>query len=334
MALATITGNARIRKWVSQTIGAKFWIINKAIQMEDKFSFIRAQTPSKVNQEPLVFNISNRTAQLQYKSDERWDRARLLKNGIPVVSTYMGDETVPSPTRTQVGLGWKETISSICRIGDSYKKLWWFNSSDVIELHPNIWDVLEAGNYSLSYNKLTQYISYYMLLGEGESWYIDWQLYNRRTIDQVLKDSDEELVFNDVTLSAELLHYPVDDKTKAILYKHAGTISEVIAAEDWFFDGIRVGWYRRNEWDPDFRYSIFYQYYQPVESPIIDYTVELSQSDDEGETWTNWEVIYREFLVDKSKGSLVRYRLTVDEVDDINAFRFKAFCLRKVREVI
>jgi len=44
-----------------------------------------------------------------------------------------------------------------------------------------------------------------------------------------------------------------------------------------------------------------------------------------------FQLIEREFLVDKSKGDLLRFRLIIDEIDNPNSFRFKAFCARKIR---
>ncbi len=331
MADYAITGLSRIKKWVQKTIGSVCKIYNKSKSLEDKFSFIKASTSSKVVQEPLILNIATRLAKLAYKSDQKWNRAMLFKDDIPVISTYIGDAIIPAPTRTATPLGWKETISSIARVGVPYKKLWWFNSADEIELHPDIWDISAVQNYSLSYNKLTQYISYKLLIGEGESWYLDWQVYNRRTLDQNIKNEVQELIFDEIGFNAELMHFPVKDQKTAILYKHTGVITITVPVENWSWkDEKEVVFNSRDYLDTDSRYSIYYKYYQPIEAPVVEYTVEIAQSLDDGEHWTEWELIEREFLVDKSKGNLIRFRLTIDEIDDPNSFRFKAFCARKV----
>jgi len=326
-----ITGLVRIKKQIQKTIGAVCKIYNKSKSLEDKFSFIKATTSSKIVKESLVFNISTRKAKLAYKSDLKWDRAMLFKDGIPVISTYMGDEIVPVPTRTVTAFGWEETLSSIARVGVPYEQLWWFNSADEIELHSDIWDISAVKDYSLSYNKLTQYISYKILLGDGESWYLDWQVYNRRTLDQNIKEEVEELIFDEIGFNAELMHFPVKDQNTAILYQHTGIITITVPVENWSWkDEKEVVFNSRNYLDTTSRYSIYYKYYQPIEAPVINYTVEIAQSTDDGENWTAWELIERDFLVDKTKGNLIRFRLTIDEIDDPNSFRFKSFCARKV----
>jgi hypothetical protein len=335
MAIQTQTALARIKKWRSASIGAQFWIINKSIQMEDKLSFIRATTPSIVIKEPLLFNISTLRAKLVYPSDQRWDRAMLFLNDVPVIATHVGDTSVADPTRTADGLAWLETVSSNARIGVPYEQLWWFNSADEIEVHRDIWQVGGARSYTLSYNKLTQYISYNLVLGDGESWYIDWQLYNRRTINRSIKETVEEVLFDEETLTAELIRSPIQDKTTTILYKQTGVTITSVPAEQWYYGSdSTIAFYRRDYLDTLSRYTLYFQYWLAVESPVIDYTVELSQSLDNGENWTDWEEIEREFLIDKSKGLMLRYRLTVDIIDDIDSFRFKSFAVRKVRDVI
>jgi len=331
MATYTITGLVRVKKWVQKTIGSVCKVYNKSKSLEDKFSFIQAKSSSKVVKESLVFNVSTRKAKLAFSSDQKWDRAMLFNKDVPVISTYMGSGIVPAPTRTVTGLGWKETISSITRVGVPYKQLWWFNSANEIELHPDIWDISAVNNYSLSYNKLTQYISYKLLLGEGESWYLDWQIYNRRTLDQNIKEEIEELIFDEIGFNAELIHFPVKDQNVAILYKHTGVETVIVPVENWSWkDEKEVVFNSRNYLDNESRYSIYYKYYQPIEAPVVEYTVEIAQSTDDGENWTEWELVEREFLVDKTKGVLMRFRLTIDEIDDPDSFRFKAFCARKV----
>ena len=331
MAVLTITSIGKIRKWkYALFLDSQAEIINKALSLNDKFSFIRATTLSKVEKEVLNINGVTRCAKLNYSSDQCLDRAMLFKDGLPMIATYLPEIVVPSPTSTSIPGGWIETICSAARVGDPFERLWWFNSRDEIELHPLIFNGI--GIYSFSYNKLTQYTSNGIQLGPGESWFLDWQVYNRRTLDEKEGNIVEEIVFDEATLTAELNHRPVKDYIGSILYQHIGIETRVVPSQYWkYFGEESISFVSRDYYDSTSRYSFDFKYYQVVENPIISYIVELSQSED-NEVWTEWEEIYQEHLVDRALGSCIKFRLTVDEIEDINSFRFKAFCARKVSE--
>jgi len=325
-----LTGNAKIVVPHSWTINSVAKVRNLSMMLDDKFSFIRAKTPSIIDREELRFNLGNRRAKLQYKSDERWDRAILWYNGNPVISTYIGAESTPAPTSTETAPRvWEKTLSSRFRIGVPYKQLWWFNDAQEIEVHPTIF---QQGTWELSYNKLTRYISLPIVIGSGESWYIDWQLYNRRSITTTPREKYEEVEF--YNLVAELKKTPITDKSITTLWQHQDVTTYAVPASNWEFtsDGeIRI--IARNYYDETSRYTVTYQYYQTIEEEAVNYTVEIQQSIDETITWGAWEEIERNHLFDKSKGLWVKFRVTIDMIDDIRAWRMKAFCCRRVREV-
>jgi hypothetical protein len=326
-----LTGNAKIVVPHSWTIDSVASVINLSKMLDDKFSYIAAKTSSIVEKEELRFNLGNRRAKLQYESDERWDRCILYYNGLPVISTYIGEEAVPAPTSTEISPGvWTQTLSSRFRIGVPYKKLWWFNDSQEIEVHPNIF---QSGTWELSYNKLTKYTSLPIVLGLGESWYIDWQLYNRRSITTNPRERLEEVEF--LNLVAELIKTPIENKAITTLWRHQDITTYAVPSSNWeFTDEGDIRFIARNYYDDLSRYSVSYEYYQTIEEEAVAYTVEITQSIDGGETWGDWELINRNHLIDKNKGLWLKFKVTIDMIADVRAWRMKAFCCRRVREVI
>ncbi len=331
MPSQVLTGNAKISVAYSWTIGSVASVINLSRMLDDKFSYIRAKTPSTVIKEELRFNIGTKKAQLQHESDERWDRAILYYNGLPVVSTYIGAEDVPAPTSDEPSPGvWNQTLSSRFRIGVPYKQLWWFNSSDEIEVHQSIF---QQGTWELSYNKLTRYTSLPIVIGVGEAWYLDWQIYNRRSITSVAKERTEEIAF--FNLEAELQKTPIQDQAVTTLWRHQDVTTYAVPTSSWgFTEEGNVEILARNDYDDSSRYSISYQYYKTIEEEATNYTVEIAQSVDEGEVWGDWEEATNNYLIDKDLGMWLKFRVTIDMIEDIRAWRMKAFCCRRVREVV